>query len=242
MKILVISHTYIAPINRKKWKVLAHLYNDIQLTVIFPKKWPGKLFTHETEDLVHEQTDTCTFIALDTYKAGNETLYSYHIQQLFSVIKTVRPAIIHVEQGDNALSYFQAIICAKLLRLPTKFLFFTWINWRPVFSLKYRLFWTPITRFNIKNSDGALTGNKHAQNLLQEKKFNKNMLVLPQLGVDLTLFTPRKNSVHKNTIVYLGRLVEEKGIFLLLQAFTELADYFPDWYLKFVGSGPCEKQ
>jgi len=249
MKVLVISHTYIAPINRKKWEVLGHLYNDVELTVIFPKKWPGKLFTHEADDLSSTYTiNRCRFIALDTYNAGNETTYSYHMHQLFFTIKSIRPEIIHVEQGDNALSYFQAIMCAKILRLSTKFLFFTWINWRPQFSLKYRLLWSPITRFNIKNSHGAITGNKHAQALLEEKNIQNKILVLPQLGVDLNLFNnthdnhTNNSREQKKTILYLGRLVEEKGIFLLLHAFVNLSEKFPNWQLRFIGSGPSEKQ
>ncbi len=242
MKILIVSHTYIAPINRDKWKTLAQLYPNDDLTVIFPAVWPTHLFTHNTTSEHKDDLANCKFIAMDAVRAGNEVLYGYRFAQLYRLLKHIRPNIIQVEQGDNAFSYFQVIFLAKLLRLNAKILFFTWVNWQARFSLKYRLTWRWIEKINLAASSGALTGNNDAKHILQTKKFKKPILILPQLGVNQEIFKPTHHATSAKTIGYLGRLVPEKGILLLLQAFNELIKTFPEWRLLIVGRGPEQKE
>lgn len=242
MKVLIISHTYIAQINRDKWKVLSQKHPTITLKVIIPTIWPTHLFTHRTKDLIPENTNNCEFIALNANNTGNEILYRYNFKELYTLIKIFKPDILHVEQGDNALCYAQAIACIKLLRLKTKCLFFTWVNWKPKHSLKYKLIWGLIEKFNRKFSVGAFVGNHDAQILLQEKKFTKPIKILPQLGVNNHIFIPAQKSPTKKIISFIGRLVPEKGVLMLLDVFTELHKEFPEWELLYVGDGPCKQE
>jgi len=247
MKVVIISHTYIAPINRDKWKIFATMHPDVSLWVIFPRHWPTTLFSHEAVVSDFEQLPNCQFIALDAQKEGNEVLYGYSFSLLYRLMKKIRPDLIHVEQGEAAFSYFQAIICNKLLRLHAKNIFFTWINWHPEQTLKYRLLWKPIERFNRNHSAGAIVGSERAKEILEEKKFKKPIVVLPQLGVNTSVFKPalrveRALFRKKFHIGFIGRLVPEKGIFLLLDAFIKLSHQFPDWSLVFVGDGPSLDQ
>ena len=244
MKILVVSHTYCAPINREKWKVLSQLYPEDQLLVIFPRHWPTHLFTY---DIAHEDQDNipgCTFQAFTVRCAGNEVLYTYKMRDLYRVLSSFCPDIIHVEQGDNALCYFQIIALKKLLRLSARIVFFTWINWHVYTSLKYRCSLGLIERFNRNNSAGAVVGNQDAQGILEQKQFNKPILVLPQLGVNNELFAPaaQQQKADGGTIGFLGRFVAEKGIELLLQAFAQLHPHFPLWRLVLVGKGPLRAE
>jgi len=244
MRVLIVSHTYISPINRRKWQVLASLFSEVNITVIFPLVWPTTIFNHKAEaDLTQFNSVNCNFIALKVFKAGNEVLYSYHPAKLLNLIKKTRPDIIHVEQGDNALSYFQIILFSKILRLKSRFIFFTWVNWRHKFSLKYRIFWKRIEIFNLKKSDAAIAGNSTAKEILFEKGFTKPVITLPQLGVDTQIFQPaQKEKCDIIRIGFAGRLVEEKGIFLLLQAFTALSKKYPNLGLSYLGVGPCGQE
>ena len=252
MRVLVVSHTYITPINRKKWQVFASLYPNIHLNVLFPKQWGATLFNHKAEsDFSNFDLPNCKFISMDISKSGNEVLYWYDFKQLFKLMKRLKPDLIHVEQGDNALSYFQCIFLSKLLRLKSKNIFFTWVNWRQKFSLKYKIFWTGIEKFNLRNSSGAFVGNADAAEILQDKGFNRKVCVLPQLGVDMTIFQPAKkqdftkkyeigfNPEAPKTIGFIGRLVEEKGIFTLLDAFANLSTKYLNWRIIYLGSGSC---
>lgn len=247
MNVLVVGHTYISAINRDKWKALAALYPHSNITVVIPKRWPATLFNHIIDPVAlnKENTPNLTFIALDTFFQGSEVRYLYYPRQLYHVIKTSQPDIIHTEQGDGALSYTQCIVTARLLGLRPKFVFFTWINWSAAPSRLHRIFWHPIQRYNLTRSHGALTGNSQARDLLEKKGCSKPITVLAQLGVNQKVFYPlneQKINLETKTITFVGRLVPEKGVFLLLEAFTRLQEYHASWQLNFIGDGPAKDQ
>jgi len=241
MKILVIGHAYIAPINREKWKVLSQKHPDSQIKILIPKNWPATLFKIEAGDLSKDNLQNCEFISLKTFKSGNEVLYGFSFFKLIKILKSFKPDIIHVEQGDNAFSYFQIILLSKIFCRKAKFTFFTWVNWRAKRSLKYKLFWRFIEKFNLYYSDGAFVGNDDAKVILREKKFNKPTNILLQLGVNEKLFYPAKKINKIKKIGFIGRIVNEKGIYLLVDAFAKIADKFYDWNLVFIGDGQAKK-
>lgn len=241
MNVLVIGHTYIAPINRDKWKSLVEHHADVDLTVVVPTTWPTHLFTHHAGDLSIEQQPRLRFIALPTWFAGNEVRYAYQWHDLARLLCSVKPDVIHVEQGDNAWSYCQTILLTKLLGLRSRFCFFTWVNWKPALSLKYRMTWGLIERFNRWFSDGAIVGNHDAQVILQDKGFKRNVVVAPQLGVNEKVFGGEPHSFPYH-IGFIGRITHEKGVILLLQAFHHLMPAYPTWNLRFVGNGPAKHE
>lgn len=264
MKILVVSHTYIASINREKWKTFSCKYQDSVIKVLIPKIWPEVMFNLEAGDVQNDNLQNCEFIPLDTRKSGNEVLYSYRFLDLIKILKHFKPDLVHVEQGDNALSYFQLILLSKFFSRKTKFTFFTWVNWKNKWSFKFRLIWSFVEKFNLKNSSGAIVGNDDAAKILREKKFLKLTETLLQLGVDQRYFVFEQGvfeqgvleqgvleqgvplEKHKPKAIYkigfIGRMVKEKGIFDLVDAFFRLRDYFPDWKLVFVGDGKDKKE
>ncbi|MFH1643632.1 MAG: glycosyltransferase family 4 protein [bacterium] len=240
MKVLVISHTYIAKINREKWKVLAKQQPDLNLKVVFPDNWPDVLFELNSGNSNEDNLKNCEFISLPAFNTGNEILYGFYPKKLIKILKIFKPDLIHVEQGDNAFSYFQTILLSKIFSPKSKFSFFTWINWKPKTSLKYKLFWTLIERFNRFFSNGAIVGNEDAQRLLKQKTFSKPVMVLPQLGVDQNFFVP-SSKLNNKYIGYVGRIEIEKGVLNLVDAFEKVSPDFSEWKLLFVGNGGARK-
>jgi glycosyltransferase involved in cell wall biosynthesis len=242
MKVVVVSHTYISPINRDKWTTLADRHPDAQVTVITPRYWPTHLFKHEAKQEVHH-SPTCSFIPIETFKEGNELLYGYTPQKLYTVIKKINPDIIHVEQGAGAFSYFQINCYVKMLKLKAKSIFFTWLNWQQKNSFKHTLLLSPLEKINLRCAHGAIAGNHDAKKILQQKGFQKPIVVLPQLGINPHIFKPahiiKNSSERKKYIAYIGRITEEKGVFYLAQAFIQLSEDFPEWNLLFIGDGPA---
>lgn len=80
------------------------------------------------------------------------------------------------------------------------------------------------------------------QALIQEGVSPSKITVIP-MGVDTKRFRPSKNK-RKNpvNILFVGRLVPEKGIGELLQSYSELKKHYPKIKLTLVGSGPLINQ
>lgn len=241
MNVIIISHTYIIKTNRKKWLTLARLYPEINLKVIFPQKWRGTLSSYNDNLDLNENLPNCTFHPLKVFFGDNEVKYFYKPNDLIKIFKSFKPALVHVEQGDNSLSYLESIILSKLFNKKARFCFFTWVNWHHNFSLKYKIFWKLIEKINLKSSSGAFVGNVGAKQILESKKFKSQMCVLPQLGVDTNQFFPNESQPKDKIIGFAGRLVPEKGILTLVNAFSRIADSAPEWKLFILGNGPYEE-
>jgi len=242
MKVLVISHTYIASINREKWSVLAEQHKDVELKIVFPNVWRDVLFTLKAQDCSKYESSNCKFIPLKAFKTGNETLYGYYPKGLIQVLRSFKPDLIHIEQGESAFSFLQTIFLAKIFSSKSKFIFFTWLNWRPRRSLRYKLFCKVVESFNRFFSSGAIVGNEDAKHILLEKKFLKPIKVLPQLGVNQKFFvSAKRSSKNKFYLGYVGRITLEKGVLLLVDAFEQLSDKYLEWNLLFVGNGDDHK-
>lgn len=244
MKVMVISHTYISPVNRAKWQELAKQHKDVQLTVLVPDRWKTSFFDVTSGDLTQDTLKNCHFVSLPAYFTGNELLYFYAPLKFAKLLHQTRPDIIQVEQGLHAISYLQAILFNTLLRIKAQCCFFTWVNWQPQLNLKTKLFTKFIEFFTLRSSAGAIAGNADAKTILAATKAAFPIMVLPQLGVDTKLFRPAQAEElgSQYRIAYVGRIIEEKGVDLLIKAFVHIAAEFESWQLIIVGAGEYEKQ
>jgi len=77
-----------------------------------------------------------------------------------------------------------------------------------------------------------------------EGKISK--LLYATWGVDTELFTPRTDGnepdMGANAILFVGRLVEQKGIIVLLEAFVKVKEQIPDAQLFIIGDGPLKEK
>lgn len=69
----------------------------------------------------------------------------------------------------------------------------------------------------------------------------EKILVLYSAYLDLETFQPR-NSEKQYDLVYCGRLVSNKGLFLLLQSLVLLKEQFPQIKLAIIGEGPLKQK
>jgi L-malate glycosyltransferase len=234
LRILVISHTYITRIGREKWRELIRCH-DVELRIIVPSVWKDYLFTIRAEDHVDDELDV---IAFPVFFSGKEAAHFYRSASL--MIREFQPDILHVEEGTDACSYFQALVYRRLFAPQAKTLFFTWMNFEKTLHFPFTFF----ERFNLIRSDAAICGNSDARRILQKKGYEKPIYVMPLLGIDPELFSRRsqpsleKELELRGTVIgFIGRFVPEKGVLPLLEAAASLDD---EVTLLLIGGGEQE--
>jgi glycosyltransferase involved in cell wall biosynthesis len=160
-------------------------------------------------------------------------------------MREFRPNVIQVEQGVKSIAYAQMIALNKLLGLKAKTLFFTW--WNLPYELKFPL--SALESYNLKNSHGIVVGNMDGFNILRNRGYNGPMEVMPQLGVDETLFRPQAQpelaarlgiQLEEFIIGFVGRFVPEKGLKTLFQAAAKLQNH--NWKVLLLGRGPMKDE
>ncbi len=244
MRILVVSHTYIVDLNRDKFRELAKLAPDIEVTIVVPKHWrPGGV---QNKTIVSESLNEGNFwiVPIANFSQNQQGLLMFR-WGIVSLLREFRPDIIHVEQGAKGLAYAQLITLNKLLGLKAKNTFFTW--WNIPYGLKWPVSW--LEAYNLKNTHGAIPGNKDGADILRDHGYQGPIVVLPQLGVNEDLFRPQDQDALKTklglmpedfTIGFIGRFVEEKGLLTLARALEGMPDR--RWKCLLLGRGPLREQ
>jgi L-malate glycosyltransferase len=244
MKILVASHTYIVDLNCEKLRALSQLESDIEVTVVVPKRWnPGGV---QNKIIETEYRDEGKFriVPVSNFSQNHQGLLTFGTD-LISLLQEFRPNIIQVEQGSKALAYAQMIALNKFLGLKAKNVFFTW--WNLPYELKFPT--SLLEKYNLKNSHGIISGNQDGAEILRDRGYNGTIKVMPQLGVDETLFTPTsqpelaaKLGIKQDDFVvgFVGRFVPEKGLMTLLNALISIKD--KSWKLLLLGRGSLQSE
>jgi L-malate glycosyltransferase len=239
MRILVASHTYIVDLNCEKLRALSRLEPGIEVTVVVPKRWrPGGV---QNKIIETEYRDEGAFkiVPVSNFSQNQQGLLTFGFD-LISLLQQFRPHIIQVEQGSRGLAYTQMIALNQLLGLQAKNVFFTW--WNLPYQLKLPV--ALLEKYNLSNSHGIICGNQDGAEVLRQKGYQNKIKVMPQLGVDESLFTPEiqpklaaKLGILESEFVvgFVGRFVPEKGLLTLLQALISIKD--KPWKLLLLGRG-----
>lgn len=243
MRILVASHTYIVDLNCEKLRALANLEPGIEVTVVVPRRWqPGGVQNKIIETQWREE-GSFRVVPISNFSQNHQGLLTFGAD-LISLLRQFRPQIIQVEQGSKALAYTQMIMLNQLLKLKAKNLFFTW--WNLPYELKFPI--SLLETYNLRHTHGLVAGNLDGAEILRQRGYNNLVKVMPQLGVDETLFLPQSQpelasnlGIQDNDFVvgFVGRFVEEKGLITLLSALANLKN--SSWKLLLLGRGPLQQ-
>jgi glycosyltransferase involved in cell wall biosynthesis len=235
LRVLMISKACIVGAYQKKLEELAR-FDDVELTVIVPPYWRDERGMMPLERLY---TEGYRFIVEPMWLNGHFHLHFY--PGLGKHVRRLQPDIVHIDEEPYNLATFQAMRLAK--RTGAKALFFTWQNLKRTYPFPFGL----IEGYNLKKADYAIAGNQEAVEVWRGKGYKGPIKVIPQFGVDPEIYAPRTTdyasrfALHASrfTIGYVGRLVEEKGVQILLQAVDGLGG---EWRLRILGSGPLQPQ
>jgi glycosyltransferase involved in cell wall biosynthesis len=232
MKVLMISKDLVVGAYHKKLEELARL--GVELSLIVPPSW-------RNQKLEIQNGTGYTIYPMKIMFNGQYHFYFY--LGLHEIIKKkIRPDIVHIDEEHYNPVTFQAMRLAK--KLGARSLFFTWQSIYKKLSFPF----SAIEKYNLENADFAIAGNKDAEEILKRKGYEREIAVIPQVGVDPELFCKRETSgIRKKlnigedrfVVGFIGRLVEEKGILDLIEAVSKLKE---DVILLLMGSGPLRRE
>ncbi|MCS6910400.1 MAG: glycosyltransferase family 4 protein [Anaerolineales bacterium] len=227
LRLLLISHTYSAPINHAKLEALAR---RVSLTVITPHMWRDALFTVVAD---RPLSSAYQWHRLPVHLNGRLMYHVYSLRALDRLIQQTRPDVVHVEEEPPSLALAELALLKPRRRY--KLTCFTWENIPRSAGLP------GVEAFNLRRCDGIIAGNREAEGVVRRKGFSGPMQVIPQLGVDAGLFRPAAQPAEGRAdfcVGFIGRMAEEKGVRTLLAAARELRGV----RLMLVGGGPLASE
>jgi glycosyltransferase involved in cell wall biosynthesis len=222
MKVLMLSKALVVGAYQRKAEELAKL--GVELLVVVPPAWilEGKPQTLERRYLSGYR------LAVEPI-AFNGHFHVHFYPFLSRQFARFRPQLVHIDEEAYNLATFEAMLLARWYGART--VFFTWQN----LDRRYPFPFSSMERYVLDRADYCIAGNEEAVPIQRRRGFRGGIRVIPQFGVDPELF--RAGETPGSAVGFAGRLVEEKGLWVLVDAFERLP---LDFRLLLVGSGPLE--
>lgn len=226
MRVLMISKALVSGVYQKKVEELARL-PDIELCVVVPPYW------HENR--VGDQPLQQMFT--DGYELAVEPMHfngRHHVHYypgLGRRMRAFRPDVVHID--EEPYNFVTAHATWHATRVGARTLFFAWQNIHRRYPPPFRFF----ELYNYRKAAAAVVGNTDAGLVLRRKRYRGPIAVIPQFGVDPVLYSApasRRRTLSGPVIGYVGRVVEEKGVDLIIDALGRIQ---PHPTLRIIGGG-----
>ena len=131
-----------------------------------------------------------------------------------------------------------AVLSRQLRLIPRNIRILCTSHGGDLFSLQAG-FLQSLKRFTFRHSDHATVVSTAMRDHLNNMGCSTENISVQSMGVDLTRqFVPDKNAVKIRDIIYVGRLVEKKGVSTLLESIKLLKNDYPALKVTLVGDGP----
>lgn len=226
MKVLLLSKACLVGSYQTKLEAIAQ-HDDVDLTVIVPPVW-----LDPAGPVTLERAHTEGYRLLVDPIRFNGQFHTYYFPTLKRRLAQIRPDLVHIDEEPYNLATWLAWKQAR--RVSAKSLFFSWQNIVRQYPFPFNL----LEKQLLSGIDYGLVGNQAAAGVWRQKGYSGPLRVIPQFGVDATIFQPPPQRDHGRSFV-IGcanrRLVAEKGVDLLLRAAAKLPGV---WRLHIAGDGP----
>lgn len=221
MEILVIGHSLVVNSNRSVWSELAKRDgHDVDL--ICPKNWKSNLISHY-EYRFDEKIDSPfgDVFALKAYKQGNGSFYTFSPLHLWRILSRKKYDKIILTQETWSLSLLELTLLKKFTQ-NRKTLIDLWVCQN---LKKEKLSWMhPFERINCQDVDHVLCCCTEINEVIEWKKIEKQCLYFPfsfnasDYKNIPSIQDAKSEFLH---LGYLGRLSDEKGMNLILNAYQK---------------------
>ncbi len=231
MRVLMISKALVAGTSQRKLEELAKC-PGVELTLVTPEYWQSDDGSKQVLERLY--TDGYQMIVTPISLNGNFHLHYY--PQLGQIMREVQPEIVHIDEEPYNFATYRAMRLA--VQHKARALFFTWQN-------LYRSYPPPFRQmelYNYRHAAAALAGNRDASEVLKRKGYKGPIHIIPQFGFDTEIYSrsaprPPRASNDIFTLGFIGRLKEEKGLTLMVEALQYLPEYCR---AVFIGHGPMK--
>lgn len=220
----MISKACVVGTYQRKLEALAQ-QPGIDLTVIVPPSWRDPSGEIKLERIY---TNGYRMLVEPMWFNGN-----FHLHCFPTIRRRLRelcPTIVHIDEEPYNLATWHALWEAR--QIGAKTILFSWQNLNRSYPLPFSLG----ERWALRTTDCLIAGTDSAAAVWREKGFRGPLPVIQQFGIDPDFFSPA-NRAHDSGFVigYVGRLVPEKGVDVLIEAVAKLPGI---WRLEIVGQGP----
>ncbi len=246
MRLLVVGHTYLTAFAQRKYATMKQQCADLELRILTPRAI-SHLFARYTRE---RAPDLSAEEVVDIREFFGRSHMSYVLDpfRFAKLLREFRPDRIHIEEDPHSAVGVETVFLARLFCPSAKISFFIWDNLARVPRFPLGLVKRWLSRYSLNQAELVVCGNREGERLLQEKKgYRGRVAVLPQLGLDPERYaTARPSPIRHELAVsadvpligFVGRLIPEKGVLLLLAALQRLLDL--EWRVLLLGVGPLE--
>lgn len=214
MRILVVSHSYLDPLNAKSLEGIG-----LQMPVAAVVPLEGSVLLSASQRLKPDADSPVTWVRSRTLRLWDSQLLYLSIP---GVCRSYKPDVIVVEYNPWSVAFFTAWIAKVVFAKKAKM----------VVSIKKNTYrrpgrWKGLVKeltaaWTLRQTDFVLANSEVAASML-EREFGvgrERMATVPHIGVHTGLFSPRNGSEKRPgaRVGYCGRFDEDKGVLRLVEA------------------------
>ena len=248
MRLLIVGHSYLTEFAQGKYVEMKSQCEGLELRILTPRAIPHPFMRYTRELAPGLSADEV--IDIREYFGRSHMSYVLDPFRFARILREFQPDRVHIEEDPYSAVGVETVILTRLVCPSVKVSFFIWDNLARVPRFPLNFIKRKLNRYSLSKADLVVCGNKDGETLLREKKgYKGRTAVLPQLGLEPDAYlAPQTSSIRAELnisaniplIGFVGRLIPEKGVNLLLEALHRIKDF--EWRVLILGSGPLESE
>lgn len=248
MKLLIVGHSYVTVFAQRKYVEMKRQCEGLELRILTPRAIPH-FFQWCTREIAPGLSAE-EVVDIREFFGRSHMSYVLDPFRFAKVLRKFQPDRVHIEEDPYSAAGVETVFLTRLICPSAKISFFIWDNLARVPRFPLNVIKRVLNRYSLSKADLVVCGNKDGELLLREKKgYKGRTTVLPQLGLEPDSYVnPQTNLIRKELLIpaeipligFVGRLIPEKGVSLLLEALHRLKGH--KWRVLILGSGPLESE